>query len=101
MSDPRILKRLKKNPAACLSAAFLGFVILACLCGPFLMPSTLGEPGPNQYAPPSLEHPFGTDLNGRDVLYRLLTGGRVSLLVGFCGAMVSLFIGTAWGLVSG
>ena len=101
MSDPRILHKLKKNPAACLSAAFLGFVILACIFVPFLMSSTLGEPGPNQYAPPSLEHPFGTDLNGRDVLYRLLTGGRISLLVGFCGAMVSLFIGTAWGLVAG
>ena len=101
MSDPRILQKLKKNPAACLSAAFLGFVILACIFGPFLMSSTLGEPGPNQYAPPSLEHPFGTDLNGRDVLYRLLTGRRISLLVGFCGAMVSLFIGTAWGLVAG
>lgn len=101
MSDPRILQKLKKNPAAYLSAAFLGFVILACILGPFLMSSTLGEPGPNQYAPPSLEHPFGTDLNGRDVLYRLLTGGRISLLVGFCGAMVSLFIGTTWGLVAG
>jgi peptide/nickel transport system permease protein/oligopeptide transport system permease protein len=101
MSDPRILTRLKRNPAAWLSAAFLGFVILACVCGPFLLPSALGEPGPNQYASPSMDHPFGTDLNGRDVLYRLLTGGRISLLVGFCGAIVSLFIGTAWGLVAG
>lgn len=101
MSDPRILTRLKKNPAAWFSAAFLGFVIFACVFGPFFMPSTLGEPGPNQYAPPSFGHLFGTDLNGRDVLYRLLTGGRISLLVGLCGAMVSLFIGTAWGLVAG
>lgn len=101
MSDPRVLTRLKRNPAAWLSAAFLGFVILACVCGPFLLPSALGEPGPNQYSCPSMDHPFGTDLNGRDVLYRLLTGGRISLLVGFCGAIVSLFIGTAWGLVAG
>ena len=84
-----------------LSAVFLTFMVLACIAGPFFLPSALGEPGPNQYAPPSWEHPFGTDLNGRDLLYRVLTGGRISLLVGLCGAVVSLFIGTAWGLVAG
>ena len=101
MLDPRIFQRVRKNPAAVLSAVFLTFMVLACIAGPFFLPSGLGEPGPNQYAPPSWEHPFGTDLNGRDLLYRVLTGGRISLLVGLCGAVVSLFIGTAWGLVAG
>jgi peptide/nickel transport system permease protein/oligopeptide transport system permease protein len=101
MLDPRVFQRVRKNPAAVLSAVFLAFMVLGCVAGPFFMPSALGEPGPNQYAPPSWEHPFGTDLNGRDLLYRVLTGGRISLLVGLCGAVVSLFIGTAWGLVAG
>ena len=101
MLDPRVLQRVKNNPVAVLSAAFLAFMVLCCVVGPFFLPSVLGEPGPSQYAPPSWEHPFGTDLNGRDLLYRVLTGGRVSLLVGLCGALVSLFIGTAWGLVAG
>jgi peptide/nickel transport system permease protein/oligopeptide transport system permease protein len=101
MLDPRVFQRVRKNPAAVLSAVFLAFMVLACVVGPFFLPSALGEPGPNQYAPPSWEHPFGTDLNGRDLLYRVLTGGRISLLVGLCGAVVSLFIGTAWGLVAG
>ena len=101
MLDPRVLQRVKNNPVAVLSAAFLAFMVLCCVAGPFFLPSVLGEPGPSQYAPPSWEHPFGTDLNGRDLLYRVLTGGRVSLLVGLCGALVSLFIGTAWGLVAG
>ena len=101
MLDPRVLQRVKKNPAAVVSACILGVMVAACVAGPFFMSSTLGEPGPNQYAPPSWDHPFGTDLNGRDLLYRLLTGGRISLLVGLCGAMVSLLIGTAWGLVAG
>jgi len=99
--DPRALRRLVRNPAAWASAAVLLVVILACAAGPFFLPSSLGEPGPNQYAPPSWEHPFGTDLNGRDQLYRVLTGGRISLLVGLCGAAVSLVIGTTWGLVAG
>jgi len=71
------------------------------MVGPFFLPESLGEPSRNQYAAPSWDHPFGTDLNGRDVLYRVLLGGRVSLIVGLCGALVSLFIGTAWGLISG
>ena len=101
MLDPRVVQRVRKNPAAVLSAVFLSFMVLACIVGPFFLPSVLGEPSPSQYAPPSWEHPFGTDLNGRDLLYRVLTGGRISLLVGLCGAVVSLFIGTAWGLIAG
>lgn len=101
MLDPRVLQRAKKNPAAVVSAAFLLVMLLACVAGPLFLPASLGDPGPNQYAPPSWQHPFGTDLNGRDVLYRVLTGGRISLLVGLCGALVSLFIGTAWGLIAG
>ncbi len=101
MSDPRAVRRLVRNPSAWISAAILLLVGLSCLLGPTLLPASLGEPGANQYVPPSLAHPFGTDLNGRDQLYRVLAGGRISLLVGACGAVVSLFIGTAWGLVAG
>lgn len=101
MADPRAIRRLAHNPAAWVSVAILLIAVLACVAGPWFLPASLGEPGPNQYAPPSWEHPFGTDLNGRDQLFRVLTGGRISLLVGACGALVSLFIGTAWGLVAG
>ncbi len=101
MADPRAWRRLWRNPAAWISAAVLVVVVAACVFGPFFLSPSLGDPSANQYAPPSWEHPFGTDLNGRDVLYRVLTGGRVSLVVGLCGAMVSLCIGTAWGLVAG
>jgi len=101
VADPRAVRRLVRNPAAWVSAAILIFAVLSCVAGPWFLPASLGEPGPNQYAPPSWEHPFGTDLNGRDQLFRVLTGGRISLLVGACGALVSLFIGTAWGLVAG
>jgi peptide/nickel transport system permease protein/oligopeptide transport system permease protein len=40
-------------------------------------------------------------MNGRDLLFRIMEGGRISLLVGICGAAISLFIGTAYGLIAG
>ena len=51
--------------------------------------------------PPSVVHPLGTDELGRDVLVRLLEGGRISLAVGVCGALLAAAIGTIVGLVSG
>ncbi|MES2708375.1 MAG: ABC transporter permease [Verrucomicrobiota bacterium] len=44
---------------------------------------------------------LGTEANGRDVLYRVLAGGRVSLLIGLCAATISLFIGTLVGMAAG
>jgi peptide/nickel transport system permease protein len=52
-------------------------------------------------APPSAAHWMGTDELGRDLLLRLLHGGRVSLLVGFTAAVAAAVIGTTLGLISG
>ena len=51
--------------------------------------------------PPSGEHLFGTDAYGRDVFSRTLYGGRVSLLVGICVALLSTLAGCVFGLLSG
>ena len=47
------------------------------------------------------EHPFGTDSLGRDILARILWGGRISLAVGIVAALVAILLGTAIGAVSG
>jgi len=52
-------------------------------------------------APPSAQHPLGTDELGRDLLCRLLYGGQVSLTVGIAAALFAAVIGTAIGLVAG
>jgi peptide/nickel transport system permease protein/oligopeptide transport system permease protein len=76
-------------------------VIVCALIGPVLMPASAKVLSNNQFEKPSLAHPFGTDLHGQDLLYRVLSGAQVSLAVGICGALVSFFVGTSYGLVSG
>ena len=101
MLEPGSLKRILRRPAAKVCLGILVIVAVAAAVGPELFPDSYREPGPLQYTPPSWQHPFGTDLNGRDVLYRVLLGARISLIVGLAGAAVSLFIGTAYGLIAG
>ena len=50
---------------------------------------------------PSLEHPFGTDKFGRDLLTRTALGGRVSIGIGFAATLVILVIGVTYGSISG
>ena len=101
MLEPGSAARILRRPAAKVCLGILIVVAAAAAIGPELFPESYREPGPLQYAPPSWQHPFGTDLNGRDVLYRVLLGARISLVVGLAGAAVSLFLGTAYGLIAG
>jgi len=55
----------------------------------------------SQYAPPSPQHPLGTDEAGRDELVRLMLGGQISLLVGVLATLVGSVIGLTIGVVSG
>ena len=88
-------------PHARLPALALAIMALLVIAGPFFFPADDDLPGALTYAPPSLSHLCGTDLNGRDLLLRILEGGRISLLVGISGAAISLLIGTAYGLIAG
>jgi len=50
---------------------------------------------------PSSEHPFGTDVVGRDILARTIYGGQISLTIGFAAVMVSVCVGTLIGAFAG
>jgi len=65
------------------------------------MDAARNAPSEATYQAPRAAYPFGTDANGRDLLYRVLAGGRVSVIVALCAAAVSLLIGTVVGTVSG
>src|SRR5450432_320217 len=101
ISPPGILQRLASSRVALIALVVLASVIAFAITGPFVMPAHYHELTGNQFAPPSFKHPFGTDLNGRDVLYRVLEGARISLFVGIAGALISFFVGTSYGLIAG
>jgi peptide/nickel transport system permease protein/oligopeptide transport system permease protein len=101
IEQPGIWERLWRRRVARTALVVLLLVTLAAIVGPMLMPAGAGDVSGSQFSPPGWRHPFGTDLDGRDVLYRVLQGARVSLLVGISGALISFGVGTAYGLVSG
>jgi peptide/nickel transport system permease protein/oligopeptide transport system permease protein len=74
---------------------------LGAILGPLLSPAGAGEVTRNSFMPPSIQHLFGTDLNGRDLLYRVLLGARISLLVGVIGASISFVVGIIYGMLAG
>lgn len=81
---------------------FLLIFVLAVIFANFITPYGPNENDVvNMNQPPSLKHPLGTDGLGRDVLARILYGGRLSLFVGFTIALAQAFIGTLFGLTSG
>jgi oligopeptide transport system permease protein len=102
MTEPRSpWLKLRKNPAAVVSAIVLASMALGAILGPLLAPAGAGEVTPNSFLPPSSQHLFGTDLNGRDLLYRVLLGARISLLVGVIGASISFVVGIIYGMIAG
>ncbi|MFK2825369.1 ABC transporter permease [Bacillus sp. B190/17] len=81
-------------------ALFLLFVVT--VSAPLLTPyDPLAVSLSTVLQPPSTVHLFGTDELGRDVLTRLLYGGRVSLAVGMAAMIIAVVIGAGYGAVSG
>ena len=97
-------RRYSRNKLALGSMLILLLIALACFGGPLLFPFGVEDADfDNVSAPINLfsTHPFGTDDFGRDLLLRVLVGGRVSLAVGFVGAFAAVIIGVVYGATSG
>jgi oligopeptide transport system permease protein len=96
-------RRLRRNRAAVVSGALLVLIAALSIAAPWL--PGLADPAAQNLrlgaTAPSLAHVFGTDDLGRDVLARVVFGGRISLMVGLVATLVSLLIGVTWGAVSG
>ena len=110
-------RRLLRNRLAMAGLVCVGVIVVASVTGPPIISATTGytydyipsqsdliRSFPPLRAPDgtfSLSHPMGTDSSGRDILARVLLGGRISLMVGIISTLVSLIIGLAYGATAG
>jgi len=94
--------RLRKNKLAVFGLVCLAVVTILCLIGPWVLPYGYEEQKLELGASaPGATHWLGTDTLGRDLLVRLLYGGRISLGVGLAATFVALTIGVVYGAVAG
>jgi oligopeptide transport system permease protein len=94
--------RLRKNKMAVIGGVFILVLSLASFLAPLLARQSYDAQNLNLGAtPPSAAHWLGTDVLGRDLLSRILYGGRISLSVGLAATAVSVIIGVLYGAISG
>ncbi|MEZ4607630.1 MAG: hypothetical protein R2865_12750 [Deinococcales bacterium] len=91
-------QRFRRHPLALLGLFLFSLICLLALFAPLI---ERYEPNKinlrDKFQPPSAQHFLGTDRVGRDIWSRTLHGGRISLLVGFAAAAVSMLIGIILG----
>lgn len=96
-----IWNRFRRHPGAVAGTVVLSILILAVLCAGLSPYDPEASDMTSRFAPPSRQHPMGTDALGRDLLTRVLYGGRISLAVGFSVVIITLLIGVPLGAVAG
>ncbi len=96
-----VWKRFKRHRGAIIGVVIFGVLIVLAVLA-FLSPYDPERSNlPDKFATPSLAHLFGTDALGRDLLTRILYGGRISLGVGLSAVTLSCLIGVTLGLLAG
>jgi oligopeptide transport system permease protein len=93
--------RLRRNRLALAGGVVVVTMILLCLIGPFFAQSYQDQALDLGATPPSAAHWLGTDTLGRDLLARILYGGRISITVGLIATFVALVIGVSYGAIAG
>jgi peptide/nickel transport system permease protein len=97
-----LLRRLGRNRAAVAGALIVLVIAVCAIFAPLVSPFA---PNALDFAaylmPPSGTHVFGTDEQGRDLLARVIYGGRISLRIGFIAVSIALVSGAALGLIAG
>ena len=108
LSPSRVVwNRLKKDKLALTGLIILAFIFLAVIFGPIISPykdaTTTGSQATwgDYYLSPCSTHWLGTDSIGRDILTRLLWGGRISLAIGIVGVLFEIILGTLLGAIAG
>ena len=103
-----IWDQFKTHKGAMTGLILLGLMMAAILIGPFIwtldpsyVDSNAAKMMLGRNKPPTWPHPMGTDQLARDMLARMLYGGRISLAVGAVAMLISVVLGTAVGVLAG
>ncbi len=96
-----IWKRFRRHPGAIMGSIVLGCIILAVTFAGLSPYDPIKSDLEVRYQAPSLTHPMGTDAMGRDLMTRVLYGGRISLAVGLSVMVITLLIGVPVGALAG
>jgi oligopeptide transport system permease protein len=95
-------QHLRRSRSAALGGVVLAAIVFVCAVLPWLLDlDPISTDPPSRHLPPSPAHPFGTDALGRDLLARVLLGGRTSLLIGLAATASSVVIGVMVGAAAG
>ncbi len=97
------LRRFRRHRLALAGVAVLAFIGGVCAVAPLLVPeSAANRVDPTLFrAPPSLARPFGSDDVGRDIFWRTIYGGRISLTIGVVSIAIAMTVGVVLGSLSG
>src|SRR5687768_10083093 len=94
--------RLRRNYFAIAGGICMLLFIVIGIAAPILVPyDPVAQDYDHLLEGPSLQHPFGTDNFGRDILSRVMSGARISLRLGLLGTLVGVAVGVLLGMVAG
>jgi peptide/nickel transport system permease protein len=101
----RLWSRFSSNRLTIIGALIVTSVIVSAIFAPVLAPYP-EHAGPSfnnedRFLAPSIDHPFGTDANGRDIFSRVLFGARIALQMATIVLSISITVGVVLGLVAG
>ncbi|MCD6289652.1 MAG: ABC transporter permease [Anaerolineae bacterium] len=95
-------RHFKRHRMAVIGLIVVTILAIASIIGPEISPYDVYHSNfSERYQPPSLRHPMGTDDLGRDMLTRIMQGGRISLSIGVMAMSLALLIGTSVGALAG
>jgi peptide/nickel transport system permease protein len=97
----KVWQRFRRHPGAVTGSVILGILILAVLFAPLSPYDPETSSVTEGFQSPSWRHPMGTDALGRDLLTRVLYGGRISITVGLLVVTITLTLGVSIGAIAG
>ena len=97
----RFLRHLRRDPATLIGLFIVCLLILVALFAPYIATHGANQSTGTLLAQPSWEHPFGTNIQGRDLFSRVVLGSRNSLIVAFPSVLLAVAIGLPLGMLVG